>query len=218
MGKTAIILGASGLTGSILLKKLLEDKRYDSVKIFSRNPTGTDHPKLLEFTGNLLELESFKKDFVADEVYCCIGTTAKKTPDKELYKKIDYGIPVAAARLSKKYQIGTFLVISSLGADKKSRIFYNRTKGEMEKAVLEQKIEHTYILRPSIILGKRNETRTGENMGKIFMKLFQFLLIGKLKKYKPIEAGKIASAMIILANSLPDFTIVESDRISKLSA
>ncbi len=88
----------------------------------------------------------------------------------------------------------------------------------MEKAVLEKKIEHTYILRPSIILGKRNETRTGENIGKIFMELFQFLLTGKLKKYKPIEAGKIASAMMLLANSLPDFTIVESDRISKLSA
>ena len=88
MGKTAIILGASGLTGSILLKKLLEDKRYESVKIFSRNPVRIRHSKLIEFTGNLLELKSFKKDFFADEVYCCIGTTAKKTPDKELYKKL----------------------------------------------------------------------------------------------------------------------------------
>ena len=108
-------------------------------------------------------------------------------------------------------------MISAIGADPKSKIFYNRTKGEMEEAVLKQNIDHVYILRPSIILGKRNETRMGENMGKTLMNLFQFLLIGKLKKYKPIEAEKIALAMIKLADTLPDTSIVESDQISNLS-
>ncbi len=217
MGKTAIILGASGLTGNILLEKLLEDKSYDSIKVFLRKPVGFEHPKLTEYTGNLLDLKSFKKDFTADEVYCCIGTTAAKTPDKELYKKIDYGIPVAAAKLCKENGIDTFLVISALGASVKSKIFYNRTKGEMEEEVLSLKIPHTYILRPSLILGKRNEMRMGETMGKIMMNLFQFFLIGKLKKYKPVKAENIAIAMIELANLKPDISMIESDRISKLS-
>ena len=100
MGKTAIILGASGLTGSLVLKKLLADDRYETIKLFSRKKIGITNSKLIEKVGNLLELENFKEDLVADEVYCCIGTTAKKTPNKELYKDIDFGIPTKAAQLS----------------------------------------------------------------------------------------------------------------------
>ncbi|WP_369806627.1 NAD(P)H-binding protein [Lacinutrix sp. Bg11-31] len=132
MKKTAIILGASGLTGNLLLQKLIEDNRYESIKLFSRSKIEVQSNKVTQFIGNLLDLEQFKTDFTAHEVYCCIGTTAKKTPDKTVYKQIDYGIPVAAARLSKENNINTFLVISALGANAKSSVFYNKTKGEME--------------------------------------------------------------------------------------
>jgi len=90
MGKTAIILGATGLTGGLVLDKLLSDERYSTIKVFSRKSIKNNNPKIVEYIGDLFELEKFKKDFTADEVFCCIGTTAKKTPDKSIYRKIDH--------------------------------------------------------------------------------------------------------------------------------
>ena len=217
MKKTAIILGATGLTGGLLLDRLLDDERYDLIKVFSRRATGLKHKKIKEYFGDIIDLESFEKEFHADEVFCCIGTTASKTSDKEIYRSIDFGIPVKAAKLCKKNGVPTFLVLSSIGANPKSKVFYNRTKGEMEEKVLKQEVKNTYILRPSMILGNRNEKRLGENIGKFLMQSSQFLLIGKLKKYKAIEADKIAKTMIYLANIKPSGQIFESDQIEELA-
>ena len=214
--KTAIILGATGLTGNILLNKLLSDDRYSRIKIFTRKPLRLETKKVTEILCNLLDAESYKENFFGDEVYCCIGTTLKKTPDKELYKKIDYGIPVNAAKLCKTSGISSFLVMSSMGANANSSVFYSRTKGEMEQAVLEQNIENTYILRPSIIDGNRGERRIGEKVGIIVMKLIQPLLIGSLRKYKAIDAETIATAMIGLANNGSDKSILLSDEIQNI--
>jgi len=217
MGKTAIILGATGLTGSILLKKLIEDDRYETIKLFSRSKIEGMPSKVVQHVGDMLELESFQKDFIADEVFCCIGTTAKKTPDKTIYKAIDYGIPVIAAKLSKVNNINTFLVVSALGANAKSSVFYNKTKGEMERDVIAQNITNTYILQPSIIGGNRQETRTGEKIGLAIFKIFQPLMIGKLKKYQLIEAETIANALVKLANSTSNKTRITSDKIKEIS-
>ena len=217
MKKTAIILGASGLTGSILLQKLLKDERYETIKLFSRKEIDNLPSKVIQYVGNLFELENFKKDFKADEVYCCIGTTAKKTPDKIIYKAIDYWIPVTAAKLSKKNGINTFSVVSALGANAKSSIFYNKTKGEMEQEVLSEKIENTYILQPSIIGGNRNENRIGEKLGLALFKLIQPLFIGKLKKYRITEAEHIAQTMINLANSTSTKKVITSNQIKEIS-
>jgi uncharacterized protein YbjT (DUF2867 family) len=218
MKKTAIILGATGLTGSILLQKLIEDDRYDSIKLFSRSKMEGLPKKVTQFIGDLLKLEQFKADFRADEVFCCIGTTAKKTPNKALYKQIDYGIPITAAKLSKENNINTFLVISAMGANKNSSVFYNKTKGEMEYDVLEQNIKNTYILRPSLIGGERNESRILEKIGLFVFKIIQPLFIGKLKKYSIINAKSIAQAMINLANNTSNAeVIITSSDIKKLS-
>ncbi|MFA9370104.1 MAG: NAD(P)H-binding protein [Labilibaculum antarcticum] len=218
MGKTAIILGASGLTGKLLLNRLLEDEAYVRVKIFTRRSLGLVHPKLKEFIGDLLSLEEFKKDFTGDEVFCCIGTTAKKTKDKVLYRKIDFGIPATAASLAKANGIKNFLVISALGANSESNIFYNKTKGEMEQAVLSQEIANTYILRPSLINGKRDEDRLGEKIGAIIMKVLGPFLLGKWKIYRAIEAETIANALHALAQAKPDYKIIESDKIQEIGA
>lgn len=215
MKKTAIILGATGLTGSILLKKLLNDNRYEIIKLFSRKEIDGLPSKVKQFVGDILDLENFKQDFTADEIFCCIGTTAKKTPDKTLYKKIDFGIPVTAAKLSKANGIPAFLVVSALGANATSSIFYNKTKGEMEQAVLSEKIERTHILQPSIISGNRQEKRIGEKIGLFAIKLLQPLFLGKLKKYRVTEAEHIAQTMINLANSTSTKTIITSDQITK---
>jgi len=217
MGKTAIILGASGLTGQQLLAKLIADERYAAIKLFSRKKTENTSSKVIEIVGDLLALENFKEDFTADELFVCIGTTAKKTPDKTQYKKIDFGIPAAAAKLAKENQIPTFLVVSAMGANAKSSVFYNKTKGEMEQAVLSEKIKHTYILRPSIIGGSRNENRPMEKIGIAIFKLLQPLMVGKLKKYRIIEAENIAKAMIYLTNEKPGLQIIESDKIQEMA-
>lgn len=218
MGKTAIIVGASGLTGSLLLKKLITDNRYDSIKLFSRKKLDGLPSKVIQKIGNILELENFKEDFTADEVFVCIGTTAKKTPNKSLYKSIDVGIPSMAAKLAKENHINTFIVVSAMGANSKSTVFYNKTKGEMEQAVLDQNITNTYILRPSIISGKRNEHRMLEKIGIILFKLVKPLMVGKFKKYRIIDAETIAKAMHSLANSDKKITpIITSDKIEEIA-
>ncbi|QXP62130.1 NAD(P)H-binding protein [Polaribacter sp. HaHaR_3_91] len=218
MKKTAIILGATGLTGNHILHKLIEDKNYETIKLFSRSKIDGLPKKVKQFIGNILDLTQFKANFTADEVYCCIGTTAKKTPDKTLYKKIDYGIPFAAAKLSKENNIATFLVVSAMGANAQSTVFYNKTKGEMERDVLKQNIINTFILRPSLIGGERKESRILEKIGLVVIKLIQPLFIGKLKEYKIIDAENIAQAMINLANTKNNAgVIITSNDIKKLS-
>ncbi|MFT4603176.1 MAG: hypothetical protein ACI857_003363 [Arenicella sp.] len=217
MSKTAIILGSSGLTGSLLLEKLLKDDSYSKVKLFSRSKGGISNSKIEEHIIDLLDLEKSADNFKADEVFCCIGTTKKKTPDKEMYHQIDFGIPLAAAKLCKLSDIPFFAVVSAMGAYTKSSIFYNRTKGEMEAEVLKLGIERTYILRPALITGDRNEKRSGEKFFAGLFAFFNLLLIGPLKKYRSIKAERIAQAMLQLAKKPIEMQIIESREIQKLA-
>lgn len=218
MKKTAIILGATGLTGSLLLNKLVQDESYASIKLFSRKSTGISSPKIKEFIGDVLHLDDFKEDFMADVVFCCIGTTAAKTKDRALYKAIDMGIPTKAAQLCKLNSIPVFIVVSAMGANASSSIFYNRTKGQMEEAVLSQQIPVTHILRPSLIIGNRPENRIGEKVAAWMMKILNPLFVGKLKKYRSINAESIATAMLLLAKTKSKIpVIVESDKIQQIA-
>ena len=216
--KTAILIGATGLTGRLLLTRLVADDSYASIKLFTRRASGNKSPKIQEFICDVLQLESFKSDFTADEVFCCIGTTSAKTKDRTVYKAIDFGIPFTASKLAKENNIPTFLVISSMGANPKSNIFYSKTKGEMEQAVLNQKIPNTYILRPSLIMGERDKKRIGESVGAVLLKFTTVFMVGRFKKYRAIEADCIASAMISLAKSKPDRQIVNSDIIQEFGS
>ena len=217
-GKTAIVLGATGLTGSLLVDELINDDRYTKIKLFSRRRSTFDSSKIEEFIGDILHLETFQKDFTGDVIFCCIGTTKAKTKDQDAYKAIDHGIPVSAAQLAKKNGIETFVVISAIGANPKSSIFYNRTKGEMERDVLAQGIQHTFILQPSLITGDRKEKRGLEKFGAVLFKLLGFLMIGPFKKYKAIEAKTIARAMIQLDLKQPSQQIIQSDEIVTIAS
>ncbi|MCH2489800.1 MAG: NAD(P)H-binding protein [Flavobacteriales bacterium] len=214
MAKTAIILGATGLTGGILLELLLKDARYTTIKLFSRNSVERTHAKIEEHLIDLLALEKHQESFTGDVVFCCIGTTKSKTPNKEKYRQIDYGIPLTAAKLAKQNGITTFCVISAMGADASSSIFYNKIKGEMEDAVLEQQIENIYLLQPSLIGGAREEKRLGERMAQLVMKTFSFLIP---KKYKIISPTTIAEAMIILASEKFSEKRIPSHRIKEIA-
>lgn len=217
MAKTAIIIGATGATGKNILELLLEDVRYTKIKLFSRATCGIKNSKIEEQLGNLFELHQFSENFIGDEVYCCIGTTKKQTPDKNLYKKIDYGIPLAAAKLAAKNNIPTFLVMSSIGADANSSTFYTKTKGAMENAVLKSSIKRIFIFRPSLLIRKSKESRIIETLSASLIKFTGFLFIGKFKKYKAIKTEAVALAMIRVANSKSSSKLFLSDEIQEIS-
>jgi len=217
MGKTAIVLVATGLTGNFLLEKLITDSSYKKIKLFSRNSVHKTSTKIEEHLIDLFKLDTCKELFTGDVLFCCIGTTASKTKDKEVYKAIDYGIPVSAAKLATINNIKTFVVLSSMGANPSSSIFYNKTKGEMERDVLRQNIKNTYVLRPSLIGGNRDEVRVGERIGKVVMSLLGPFFLGPLKKYKIISPENIVSCMQKLAESEVYQSIFSSDEIVKIA-
>lgn len=216
-GKTAIVLGATGLVGGTLLDLLFKDERYSKVKVFSRRKLDENHSKLETHIGDLFQLEKFNPPFEGDEVFCCVGSTQAKTPDLEVYKKVDFGIPMTTAQLCKQKRIKTLIVISAMGADPKSSLFYNRIKGEMEEAVLAEKIEKTHFVQPALIGGKRDEKRPGESFFKGLLTLIDFLMVGPLKKYKIIMPETIAKAMLWLANHPYDEKRVPSQTLKELA-
>ncbi|MGB0837692.1 MAG: nucleoside-diphosphate sugar epimerase [Flavobacteriaceae bacterium] len=215
--KKAIILGASGLVGSDLLQKLLLDPEIEKVLSIGRTLIDIKNPKFDQLQLDLFHLDQMELHESYDVLYCCIGTTAKKTPDKELYHKIDFGIPVAAAKLCKKYNINQFQVISALGAKAKSSVFYNRTKGEMEEAVLDLNLADTKIIQPSLILGDRSERRVGESIGIQLFSIFSWLFIGPLKIYKGINYKEISSAMLYLSKHSNQNIRIKSDQLIAIS-
>jgi len=216
--KSAILLGATGLTGGYVLNLLLSNDQYHKVIVFSRRDIEVKHDKLQVIICDLLDLEEQRENFKADEVYVCIGTTNNKTPNKKLYRDIDFGIPVTAAQLCRENMIDNITIMSSLGANANSTVFYPKIKGEMEQSVLHMEIPNTYILRPSIIMGPRKERRFGETMGKMIAFFIAPLMRGPLKKYKGIHSEDIAKAMINLNSGKSNIKgIIESDTIQEIA-
>lgn len=198
--KKAILYGASGLVGSYILDALLRDDNYERVVIVVRKDPGIRHPKLTTIIGDFDSFADPVKGFEVDEVYIALGTTQKKTPERKAYYQIDHDYPVMAAKLAKENGAKTVLLVSSIGADAKSTVFYTRTKGETEQDIIGLGFDHTYIFRPSMILGNRKEKRPLEIVIKAVWKIINPLFIGKMNKYKGIEAKDIARAMVSMAN------------------
>jgi len=140
----------------------------------------------------------------------------KKAGSKAAFEWADLVLPGKIAEIASRNEVRKFLVISSIGANPLSSNFYLRTKGKMENIISENRFEQIFILRPSILLGKRQEYRLGEEFSKIFMKIFTFLLFGPLKKYRGIEASRVAETMILLANSDKTRIVYESDEIQDI--
>lgn len=198
--KKAIIYGANGLVGSYILETLLNNDNYDLITIVVRKDTGIQHQKLQVIVGDFHSFANAVNGIAVDEVYIALGTTQKKTPDKKDYYQIDHDYPVLAAKSAKENGAKTVLLVSSIGADAKSNVFYTRTKGETERDIISLGLEHTCILRPSMILGDRKEKRPLEKVLKGIWCVINPLFMGKLNKYKGIEAKHIAQAMVNAAN------------------
>ena len=215
--KTALIAGATGLTGKKLLFSLLNKKEYSKVFILVRSEIAIKDSKLTQIVFNFDNAEEYQNLPDVDEVFCCLGTTIKQAGSEEAFKKVDLEYPVKLAEVYSGKKSQKFIIITALGADVNSRVFYNRVKGATEKAISSFKFESIYICRPSLLLGERIGFRLGEEIGKFFAKFISRLLFGSLRKYRAIEASVLAEAMVILASSKDTgIMIVESDRLQLL--
>ncbi|WP_407526993.1 NAD(P)H-binding protein [Lacibacter sp. MH-610] len=193
--QTAVVIGATGLTGSHLVQQLLADDAFNAVRILVRKPVALQHPKLQVELVDFNNYEDYKiKLGSGDCIFCCIGTTNSQVKGDEIaYRKIDFDIPVNAARFGKEAGFQQFAIITAATANSKSRIFYNRLKGEVEEVIATFQYQSFHIFRPSFIMGKRTEQRLGE---KIFRVIFQTIAKLLPAAWRPIDAATIATAMI----------------------
>lgn len=212
--KTALIAGATGLVGSELLKLLIENDAYKTIHVLLRRPMEIKSSKIVEHIVNFDELDKFDIDQKIDHVFCTLGTTIKKAKTKENFRKVDYDYVLALGEKSKEWKAEKFLLVSSLGANAKSAIFYNRTKGEIENALKQLELPHLFIFRPSLLLGNRKEQRTGEKTAINVYKVIAPLFFGPFKKYKGIEASQVAKGMMDTAlHNTDHLKVLESNEI-----
>lgn len=198
---TAVIIGATGLTGNLVLEELLRDNDFKTVRILVRRTVKIIHPKLEQEIINFNDLDDYTKKFgEGDVIFCCIGTTQKKVKgDKELYKQIDYDIPINAAAIGIAKGFKKFLIVSAIGANENSSNFYVSLKGKIENALKQFHFDSLDIFQPSLLNGNRNETRVLEKMMQGVMDIVSFLFLGPLKKYHAIGADNVAKSMVYAA-------------------
>lgn len=197
--RSALILGATGLVGAQILQELLMDPTYSMVRILVRRSTGIKHDKLEECLISFDELEKWVTYFQVDDVFCALGTTIKKAKSQEAFRKVDFDYPFIAGQLAKQMRVKQFLLISSLGANPNSKIFYSRTKGEIEQALIKLSLPSLHIFRPSLLLGDRKETRFGEQFATFITRRLPWVFSGSLRPYAGIESKTVAKAMIQIA-------------------
>lgn len=190
----AIIIGATGLTGSHLLKTLLDDKRFSLVKIFVRKSTGITHPKLEEHVINFDNYSQWKFMVTGDVLFSALGTTIKKAGGRDAQYKVDYSYQYQFAVAAAENHVPVYVLVSSASANPKSPFFYMRMKGELERDVKKLNFDHIHILQPGLLTGERKEERLGETIG---LKVVKFLnKVGLVRNMTPIHGRCLAQAMI----------------------
>jgi len=216
--KTAALIGATGLIGSYLLKWLKDDDDFKTIRVIVRRPVAFKHPKISVVVIDFADEAAFKAGIAGcDAVFCAIGTTNKKVKgDKAAYRKVDYDIPVNAAKFCAEKGSGHFLLVSSVGADSKSGNFYLKLKGEVEDTVRGIDIPSVSIFRPSMLLGNRLESRPMETVAKVISRPLSFLFPSK---YKPVAAEDVAKAMIeACKQDKPGFHVYHFNEMKTLMA
>lgn len=191
-----MVMGATGLTGRLVVEKLLVRSDITSVVVPVRRSLGLDAPKLVEHVIDFEQLEAHAGIFEVDALVCCLGTTIKKAGSKEAFRKVDYGFALKAAELARKGGAQAMILMSAVGASVGSPVFYSRVKGELEEAVRGLGFTYLSIYHPSLLLGDRKEHRAGESLGMAVMPVANHALIGPLRKYRGIEAETVATAMV----------------------
>ena len=207
--KTALLAGASGLVGGECLRALTDSPLYERVIVVTRRDLGVQvaHPKVEQLVIDFAELAAHAPLLRAYHVFCTLGTTIKKAGSRERFREVDFSFPYELARLARDNGAAHFSLVSAIGADPRSRFFYSRVKGDLEVAVRQLDLPSVTILRPSVIAGKRTESRPFERVG-------QHVLSIAPRTWRPVPAAAIAAAMLALAKqSAPGVTVVESREI-----
>lgn len=192
MSRAAVVAGASGLVGGLLLEELLAAPEYSRVTALVRKRLPREHAKLRQVVVDFEKLERAGEALAADDAFCCLGTTRAKAGSAAAFRRVDFDAVEELARLTQAAGAKRFLLVSSSGADARSRFLYPRVKGEAEEAVSRLPFEAVAVLRPSLLLGPRSESRPAEHLAQ--------LLLGPLRalvpaRWRPIEAAVVARAM-----------------------
>jgi uncharacterized protein YbjT (DUF2867 family) len=207
--KTALVVGATGLIGNLLTRRLVDSPAYEKVKVLVRHSLGWQHPHLQEIQYDFDHPNGLLVQ--ADDVFCCLGTTMKQAGSKEAFRKVDYKYPLDVAQRALVNRAKQFLLVSSMGANPDSSIFYSRVKGELERDLTALNYPAFLIFRPSLLLGERKDPRLGERIGSGLMKLLNPLIPAK---YKGIQGESVADVMYQKAQeNLTGKHIFESDQL-----
>ena len=214
--KTALVFGSSGLVGGHLLSQLIENDDYNKIKTFVRSEPEINDPKVEIIKTDFNNLENHREDIKGDDCFFCIGTTRQNSPDKNDYRRVELDIPKEIAQIAKSNSINSFVFVSSGYADPKSSGDYLKFKGQVEEELKRLNFTKLGIMRPSFLMGNRKEKRIGEKIGILVFKLLSPLLLGPLKKMKPINSEIVAKAMIKAANENLEINTFESNEIVEL--
>ena len=190
-----MVLGSTGLTGGLLVKKLLGNPGITAVVAPVRRPLEWSHPNLEAPVIDFDDMEAHAAVFDVDVLVCCLGTTIKKAGSKEAFRQVDYSYALNAASLAKEAGAKACILMSAIGASSRSSVFYSRVKGELEDAIRALEFSYLSIYQPSLLLGQREEHRTAEALGMAVMPVANRAMVGPLRKYRAIEAETIAAAM-----------------------
>ena len=214
--KTALLFGASGLVGSHLLNQLIKDTNYSKIKLFVRSVTETIDPKVEIIKTDFNNLQNHKEDVKGDDCFFCIGTTKKNSSDKDEYRRVELDIPKEIAKIAKLNLVNSFIFVSAIYANPNSSGDYVRFKGLVEEELKRLNFPKLALMRPSFLMGDRKEKRVGEKIGIFVFKLLSPLLLGPIKKMRPIHSETVAKAMIKAANENLEKNIFESNEIAEL--
>ncbi len=195
-GRTALVAGATGLIGGHLVKLLLADPAYDKVVVLARRPPeGVASPKLQTIIADFDALDAALAGIAVDDAFCALGTTIKVAGSQAAFRKVDHDYIIAFARAAKAAGAIRFMLVSAMGADANSSIFYSRVKGEAERAIRSIGFETLHVFRPGLLLGERREKRAGEEIGAALTPFLNPLMLGPLRAYRSIKGETVARAM-----------------------
>lgn len=232
-GYSALLVGATGLIGSALLKQLIQDPLVSKVTIITRRPlevkelgSESELTKLHAIVSSFDDLDKTLEQISADAVFCTLGTTIKIAKTREAFRKVDYEYPLTLAQFAERTNASLFSIVTSMGASSSSKFFYSRVKGELQDALAKLRIPMVHVFQPSLLLGERSQARPVEAFGALMSKGLQFVMVGPMRKYRPIRGEDVALAMnraakqVMQNNAVSKSTIVNyypSDKIAELA-
>lgn len=200
MGAQLLVVGATGLVGTEVLRLASVDQRVGTVSALVRRPLPVVLPKVMAWEAVNGDLSSGLRSERVDAVICCLGTTMRNVGgDQRKFIHVDHDLVLAVGRWAKASGAARFCVVSAMGADSTSRFFYNRVKGDMEQELIDLRLPNLHIFQPSILTGPRQEGRLGERIGIAVMKVLSPLLLGNWADYKPMPHDVLAKALLNVA-------------------